>query len=85
MSTFSVLLVPILHFKEINDTLGHRVGDSLVVEVAARVSSDELLARADVAMCLARSRNGAWAVYDPGRGDPSRPWAAVRGCASNHP
>ena len=36
---FAVLLVDLDHFKEINDTLGHHVGDGLIVEVARRVSA----------------------------------------------
>lgn len=34
-----VLLIDLDHFKEINDTLGHKVGDDLLVEAARRISA----------------------------------------------
>jgi len=35
-----VVLVDLDHFKEINDTLGHQVGDGLIVEVARRIEGN---------------------------------------------
>ncbi len=37
---FAVLLVDLDHFKDINDTLGHHVGDELIVEVARRIAEN---------------------------------------------
>ncbi|HEX6968870.1 MAG TPA: bifunctional diguanylate cyclase/phosphodiesterase [Micromonosporaceae bacterium] len=45
----ALLLIDLNHFKEINDTLGHRAGDRVLVEVAERIRTaaapDDLVAR----------------------------------------
>jgi len=43
--TFAVLMADLDRFKEVNDTLGHDVGDELLVQVSSRVS--QLLRRSD--------------------------------------
>ena len=44
-STFATLMMDLDRFKEVNDTLGHDVGDELLVKVSARVS--KLLRKTD--------------------------------------
>jgi diguanylate cyclase (GGDEF)-like protein len=56
----AVLLLDLDHFKEVNDTLGHKVGDRLIVEVGARLC--ETLRAADT---VARLGGDEFAVLLP--------------------
>jgi diguanylate cyclase (GGDEF)-like protein len=68
-STIGVLYFDLDHFKIVNDSLGHRAGDELLVDVAARVQSvmrtSDMLARLggdEFTMLLDRLHDGAEAV-----------------------
>jgi diguanylate cyclase (GGDEF)-like protein/PAS domain S-box-containing protein len=62
---FSVLLLDLDRFKEVNDTLGHPAGDTLLTEVAMRLKS--LLRETDV---LARLGGDEFAIIQAGESDP---------------
>jgi diguanylate cyclase (GGDEF)-like protein len=62
-STTSVLVIDLDRFKEVNDTLGHRVGDMLLREVGPRITP--LLRRSDT---LARLGGDEFAVLLPDSG-----------------
>ena len=61
---FSVLLLDLDRFKEVNDTLGHPAGDTLLTEVAMRLKS--LLRETDV---LARLGGDEFAIIQAGESD----------------
>ncbi|MCR9236329.1 MAG: EAL domain-containing protein [Alphaproteobacteria bacterium] len=48
-SNFAVMMLDLDHFKNVNDTMGHPVGDKLLIEVASRLNKcakpDDLVAR----------------------------------------
>ena len=61
----SVLMVDLDHFKEINDTLGHQVGDELIQQVARRIAD-----ASQEAAAVARLGGDEFAVLlDPGDQD----------------
>ena len=61
---FTVLLLDLDRFKQVNDTLGHPAGDALLIEVATRLKS--LLRETDV---LARLGGDEFAVIQSGESD----------------
>ncbi len=62
---FSILLLDLDHFKDVNDTLGHHVGDALLKAVAERLQS--ALCETDV---LARLGGDEFAILQAGSADP---------------
>jgi diguanylate cyclase (GGDEF)-like protein/PAS domain S-box-containing protein len=61
---FTVLLLDLDRFKQVNDTLGHPAGDALLIEVATRLKS--LLRETDV---LARLGGDEFAIIQAGEAD----------------
>lgn len=61
---FSILLLDLDRFKDVNDTLGHAAGDALLREVAARLKA--FLRETDV---LARLGGDEFAIIQAGEGD----------------
>ena len=79
---FTVLLLDLDRFKQVNDTLGHPAGDALLIEVATRLKS--LLRETDV---LARLGGDEFAVIQSGETDQreaAKRWrsASSRCCAN---
>jgi diguanylate cyclase (GGDEF)-like protein len=70
--TFAVMLLDLDHFKEVNDTLGHHVGDGLLREIA-----DRFRHAVPEGVMVARLGGDEFAVLVP---DPTDP-GAVRGLA----
>jgi diguanylate cyclase (GGDEF)-like protein/PAS domain S-box-containing protein len=62
---FAVLLLDLDRFKQVNDTLGHPAGDTLLTEVAARLN--ELVRETDV---LARLGGDEFAIVQSGETNP---------------
>jgi len=71
---FSVLLLDLDRFKQVNDSMGHPVGDRLLCEVAARLKG--LLRETDV---LARLGGDEFAIIQAGDAGSERAAAALAG------
>ncbi len=71
---FSVLLLDLDRFKQVNDSLGHLAGDRLLTEVAARLKT--VLRETDV---LARLGGDEFAIIQAGNAEPREAAAALAG------
>ncbi|HEY4552263.1 MAG TPA: diguanylate cyclase [Bacillaceae bacterium] len=80
---FSLLLLDIDHFKKVNDTYGHPIGDEVLMELAARLQKSVLIYDGIV------SRNGGeeFSILLPGMEKPEAMRLAekVRKVVSSHP
>ena len=75
--TVAVLLMDLDHFKYVNDTLGHEIGDLLLREVAARLRDAVSVRDAP----SARLGGDEFAILLPGEGRRARDASPPRCCA----
>lgn len=73
---FSILLIDVDHFKKINDTYGHDVGDKVLAEIANLVES----CLRDTDLC-ARIGGEEFSVFLPDTNESSAYWVAERICS----